>query len=114
LLVSEIMNLRVVVLVSSLACSAPLPTTMTTDAYQGACKEVVVQCAYGGFHGAGHDPGHDMIVDCLHPLESGKTVRGVALSTSTVVGCFGADLNDAEGRRFAEEMGSHVIGIDPR
>jgi hypothetical protein len=55
-----------------------------------------------------------MIVDCLHPLESGKRVRSVALSTSTVVGCFGADLNDAEGRRFAEEMGSHVIGIDPR
>jgi hypothetical protein len=111
----RLMDLRIVVLAaSSVACSAPVPTTATTHVDIGACKEIVVQCAYGGYSPNRHGEGRDILVDCLRPLESGATVRDVSLATATLHGCFGADLKDVEGRRIAEEMGAYAIGVDPR
>ena len=111
-----LMNLRIVVLAASwIACSSPVATTSATShVSHRACKEIVVQCAYGGYSPNRHGEARDILVDCLRPLESGATVRDVPLATATLQGCFGADLKDVEGRRIAEEMAAHAIGVDPR
>jgi len=80
--------------------------TEPTSSKQAACDDVVRACAAGGYYVGGMDVGRGVLVDCLDPLRHGKRVARVNVDPWTLHGCFGPNLDDAEGDRMASDRAS--------